>query len=252
MATSMEFPEPLKKKQYAEAIVNPSPMMDSSFVYVPVPGERGPKGEKGEKGEKGDKGEPGRRGEKGDPGPAGKNGKDGKNGVDGKDGADGFSNVAVYNQQVGWGLYGNKHQQQVKTGIQKGDNGWVNLSSDGLGENTNELYLPENCVSLWNAELKRFNFKPLKIGTIVDIRYDLEITTFVNNTEVFVRTYVPEQDYCPVSFVGLFKYQFSYDISISQRLYVENNRVKNVGAIPQIRTDFDALVAVKNIFISVS
>ena len=243
MATSMDFPENIKKKQYGESPINPTPNLDQSFVYIPVPGQQGERGPKGEKGDKGDRGEPGTPGSKGE---KGEKGLPGKNGIDGK------STIGVSEQQIGWALYENLELSQIRLGITKGDNGWVTFWSDGLGKNTNESYLPERNVSLWNAELRKFNFRPLKIGAVVDVRYDIELTTLTNNTEVSLRTFVKENMLNPTTFVGSLKYQYAYDLSIHQKLFIENNEIKNLGAVPQIRTDYDSYVVIKNIYISVS
>lgn len=240
MPTSMDFPEPEKKRKYADQLLNPSPTMDSSFAYIPVPGPQGEKGPKGDKGERGEKGDRGERGERGEPGIPGKNGKDG------------LGNTGVSEQQVGWALYENKNLVEVKTGINRGNNGWVNLWSDAQGKNTNETFLPDKSVSLWMPESRKINLKGLKVGSLVNIRYDVEITTFSNNTEVFFRTYIPEAAVSPISFVGSFKYQYTYDVSICQQFFVENKDIWTCGAYPQIRTDYDALVSMKNIYISVS
>ena len=241
MPTSMDFPDSNKKRKYADQQINPTPTMDNSFSYIPVPGPQGEKGPKGDRGDKGDKGEKGERGEKGDPGIPGKNGKDG------------IGNSGVSEQQIGWARYENRKEYSVKTGISNSESGWINLWSDALGLNTNIKYLPEDCVSLWIPEAKKINLKPLKIGAIVDIRYDLEITTFVNNTEVSFRTYIPKDELgSPVSMIGTLKYQYTYDISISQKIFVENDDIRICGAFPQIRTDHDAIASIKNIYISVS
>ena len=239
----MDFPEKPKKKKYSET-VNPSPSLDPSFSYIPVPGPQGEKGQKGDKGDPGQKGDKGDRGDKGDPGIPGKNGKDGK------DGKPGVGNAGVSGQQVGWASYKSSESlRPAKTGISNNDE-WINLWTDAIDSNTK--FLPENCVSLWIPEIRKFNFRPLNVGAIVNIRYDLEVTTLLTNTEIFFRTYVPGSESSPISFVGNFKYQYAYDVSINQTVYIENEDIKLSGAIPQVRTDNSCLIVVKNVFINVS
>ena len=241
MPTSMEFPESNKKRKYAEEQINPTPNLDNSFIYIPVPGPQGERGPKGEKGDNGQIGQKGEKGDRGEPGTPGKNGKDG------------ISNIGVSKQQVGWARYENNNLRSFKVSYSDKDDGWTNFWIDGLGEKTSVKYLPENCASLWIKDARKINLKPLNVGAILDIRYDLEISTLINGTEISVRTLIPESiEQSPISIVGPLKYQYSYDISLSHKIFIENESVKKGGAFPQIRTDQNILIIVKNIYISVS
>ena len=242
MSISMDFPESNRKKKYSENI-NPTPNIDPAFAYIPVPG---PQGEKGPKGDKGDPGERGPRGEKGDAGEPGIPGINGKNGKDGK------SSLPTYEQQSGWAYYENLKKHTFKLGISKGDDGWVNIFVDGNGKNTIEKFLPKDCTSLWNTESRKFNFKSLKTGTVVNIRYDIVLSTLSNNTEVWARTFIPFQEISPETYVGSLKYQYDYQISIENTLFILNDEVIRHGAYPQIRTDNDSLAIIKGIYVKVS
>ena len=67
-----------------------------------------------------------------------------------------------------------------------------------------------------------------------------------------VRTYFPNPETSVVTFAGTLKYQFEYDMSVTQKFYVENDLIRLGGAVPQIRTDLNALIEMKSIDISVS
>lgn len=237
MATSMDFPTP-KKKKYSDNI-DTGVIIDPA-MYIAVPG---PQGERGIQGPKGDVGPQGEKGQKGDPGVPGKNGKDGINGK---------SMLSPSEQNIGWACYDNENRRSIRLGATKGDDGWVKFGVDGLGKNTNELFLPKESVGLWNPETQRFNFKTLNIGAIITIRYDIELTTYSNNTEVWFRTFVDNFDNYPTTYVGSLKYQFDYDLSMQHTLFLENRSMQTLGGIPQIRTDNDASVTVKSMYITVS
>ena len=240
MATSMDFPNP-KKKKYSDNL-EPTIIVDPQ-MYIAVPG---PQGERGSIGPKGDTGDAGIQGLKGDKGDSGKDGKAGRNGVDGK------NILSPSEQNIGWACYDNLSQRSVRLGGTKGDDGWVVLSVDSQGPNTNELFLPKESVGLWNPELQKINFRTLNIGSIVTIRYNLILTTFNNNTEVWFRTFIDGTDQYPTNYVGNLKYQFDYDISMEHTLFVENKKIQSNGGIPQIRTDNDASAFIKSMHISVS
>lgn len=235
MSTSMDFPG--KSKKYSDN-VNSSYQLEQSVSFIAVPG---PQGEQGPKGDKGDSGPEGKQGPQGDAGRPGKDGKDGKPGE---------SSLSPSGQRTGWALYTNQNQKDILLGATKGNDGWVRFNFDCKGKN-NEIYLPENNVSLYNAESQKINLKALNVGSIVTVRYDIILTTFNNNTEVWFRTYIPESDLGPTTFAGNLKYQFSYDMSLEHTFFIESDIMKNYGAAPQILTDNDASMIVKSIYISV-
>lgn len=237
MATSMDFPNP-KKKKYSDNI-DTGVIVDPA-MYIAVPG---PQGERGIAGPKGDTGPVGEKGPKGDPGIPGKNGKDGK---------DGRNILSPSEQNIGWAYYENENKRSIRLGANKGDDGWVKFGVDGLGKNTNELFLPKESVGLWNPETQRFNFKTINIGSIITVRYNIELTTYANNTEVWFRTFIDNTENYPTTYVGSLKYQFDYDFSMQHTIFLENKGMQLSGGIPQIRTDYDASVIIKSMHIAVS
>lgn len=237
MAKSMDFPSAAKKKKYSDNLESSNQQDQSDIMYVAVPGPEGARGIQGPKGERGIAGEPGPKGDKGD---------------SGKDGKDGVSILSPSMQNIGWAHYDSDIEKPVRTGATKGDDGWVNLILDGIGKNTKELFLPRESVALWNSNTQRINFKTLNIGAIITIRYNLEITTFSNNTEVWVRTYVDRHDQYPTAYIGNLKYQYPYEMSVDQVMFLESKGVQTAGGIPQIRTDNDCSVVLKSMYISVS
>jgi hypothetical protein len=236
MAKSMDFPG--KAKKYSDNL-NQSYELEQPLSYIAVPG---PQGERGQKGDKGETGPEGKQGPKGDAGKPGKDGRDGKAGE---------SSLSPSGQRTGWALYENLSKKQVSLGATKGNDGWVRLNVDCLGSGTNEKYLPENGVSLFNPTTQKVNLRGLKIGSIITIRYDIILTTFSNNTEVWFRTMIPDHEKHPTTFAGNLKYQFDYDMSIEHSFFLENEKMQNAGAFPEILTDNDSMVATKAMYIFV-
>jgi hypothetical protein len=229
---------------YAEQVLqqqSSSNTLDIPFQqsqFIPVPGARGDRGEKGEKGEMG------ASGAKGDTGPRGEKGKDGKDGKNGKDG------ISLSGQIPGWAKYKNKDKTIFDLGISEGDNGWVSLFLKSDKENSIETFLTSNQeTELWSNDAKCINFIAVKVGARVDIIYDIELTTFSNNTDVWMRTFFHSIEADFPTFVGCFKYQGTYSLSVSQSIYVESNKF-NAFARPQIRTDMGSQVALKSITVS--
>jgi hypothetical protein len=237
ISKSMSFPNSKKNSTnlYIEK-VQENISLENNISFVPIPGPQGPVGPSGKDGVQGPKGDPG------------KPGKDGRDGLNGKPGA---SSISSSGQKAGWASYGNLNKKQIYLGATKGNDGWVRFGVDCKGPETNEKYLPENNVSLYNSTTQKINLKGIKIGSIITIRYDVTLTTLHNNTEVWLRTTVPESVNNTTTFAGNLKYQFDYDMSIENTFFLENNKMQNAGAFPEILTDNESLMVVKSIYIYV-
>ena len=240
VSKSMDFPSG-KKSSYAAQVEQSqaSPTVENALSFLPVPGPVGPQGPAGRDGRNGEQGLPGQQGEpgpKGDRGPAGINGQ---------------SSLSSSGQQAGWASYTNTINKPTKLGISQGDDGWVTLLLDTKDKSQNEKYLPEGCTSLWNSHQRALNFHGIKEGSQVSVTYNFELTTYSSNTEVWLRTYFATNDQEFVQFVGSLKYQNTYSLSVTQNIFIEDQAMWGNGAVPQIRTDFDASVIFNSVYVSV-
>jgi hypothetical protein len=241
MSVSKNMDFPISKKSSYSQLTQQAQPVENSISYIPVPGPQGPKGDPGSAGVRGERGE---RGEKGDAGPKGDPGKNGKDGKDGK------TYLPVYEQDTGWAKYGNSNTEQTRLGATRGQDGWVSFMVDR--KPSNEKYLPRDSVSLYGGDTKRINLKGIKVGSRLDVTYTFEVETLSSNTELWCRTYFPGTDREITTLMGILKYQYTYEMSVTQSIFVESESDKNSGAVPQLRTDMDALARLKTIHISVS
>ena len=237
---SMDFPN-AKKSSYAAQVEQSqsSPYQENTLSFLPVPGPQGPQGPAGKDGKDGligPQGPEGPKGQKGERGPSGQNG---------------LSSLSSSGQQAGWASYTNTIDKPTKLGISQGDDGWVTLLLDTKDKSQNEKYLPEGCTSLWNSHQRALNFHGIKEGSQVFVTYNFELTTNTSNTEVWLRTYFASNDQEFVQLVGSFKYQGTYVLSTTQQIFIENAAMWGNGAVPQIRTDFDASVIFNSVYVSV-
>lgn len=239
MAVSKSVPTPFKTKDpYIEKVIEAQQnivpeVSQTTQTYVPVPGPQGPQGATGPQGPKGDSG------------PEGVAGVRGEKGKDGKDGRDG---VSLSGQQPGWAKYNNSEIKKVTLGITEGDNGWVTLNFKA--GSSNSIFLPKNNEVLWIDASQAFNFLGLAAGTKVQISYNIQLSTYSANTDVWVRALFTKNKEEQVNFVGSLKYQNTYDFVIDQTLYIENESFRSLVK-PQIRTDFSAEMILKSITISI-
>ena len=245
MAKSMDFPDAAKKKKYSDIIQqDQQSLTEHNISYIAVPGPQGPQGIQGPKGEQGIQGLQGLQGPKGDPGKDGRNGRDGKHGI---------SMLSPSGQNIGWAFYYNHQQKHLQLGAENGNDGWVKMNLVSKGNKTIEKFLPtQDSVSLWIDVAQKINLKGLKIGSILDIIYNVEITTLQNNTELWYRSYIDGSDSYPISYAGTLKYQFTYDISLQHKLVIDSYITQNFGICPEIRTDNDSIAILKSILIAVS
>jgi len=237
---SMDFPSAKKSGYAAQVEQNQNTYQENTLSFLPVPGPQGPQGPAGRDG---------KDGKDGSVGPQGPEGQKGQKGEKGSSGQNGLSSLSSSGQQAGWSSYFTDSEIEIRLGATRGTDGWVSLYiSDG---EKNEEFLPKDCVSLWNPHSRMLNFKGLKIGSQVFVTYNLELTTFTQNTEVWMRTFFPSHEQEIAHLVGSFKYQHTYNISITQQVFIENQKMWGNGAVPQLRTDFDASVILNSIYISV-
>jgi hypothetical protein len=237
---SMDFPG-AKKSSYAAQVEQSqsTPYQENTLSFLPVPGPTGPQGPAGKNGIDGKEGPQGPEGKPGPKGSAGPNGKDG------------LSSLSSAGQQAGWASYTNDIDKPTKLGISQGDDGWVTLLLDTKDKIQNETYLPKGCTSLWNSHQRALNFHGIKQGSQVFITYNFELNTYTSNTEVWLRTYFASKDKEFVQLVGSFKYQNAYNLSVTQQIFIEDQAMWGNGAVPQIRTDFDASVIFNSVYVSV-
>ena len=241
VSKSMDFPG-AKKPSYIAQVEQPKAKIfsDNTLTFLPVPGPVGPQGPSGRDGRDGSVGP---QGPVGDKGPRGEKGNPGK---------DGESYFPVYEQKPGWARYDNLNKENFRFGTERGIDGWVDFYVDAKNKNTNELYLPENGVSIYNPSSRRLNFKNLKLGSRIQVTYNFDITTFNNNTEVWARSYFPDTKDAYVSFVASLKYQGTYELSTTHTFSIDNEIDKHSGVSPQIKSDLEAIATIKSIQISVS
>lgn len=231
----MSFPVN-EKTAYATKVLESQITSDlPSQNYFAIPGPQGEMGPPGRNGIPGIQGPPGPKGEKGNPGKPGKDGK---------------SSITASGQDPGWASYSDSAPSTIKLGVTRGTDGWVSLYI-GKNQISENRYLPEGGSALYNPETKRVNLKGLKLGSQVEVTYHFTVETFYSNTEIWFRSFLPGSQSETTSFVGLLKYQHSYDLSVTHNIFLGKESDKISGIIPQIRTDFDGSAKLKTIYISV-
>jgi hypothetical protein len=247
MAISKNMDAP--KTKYSEAVKSTKSIESNNTEYIAVPGIQGEKGEAGPIGPPGPEGPRGERGIPGKDGKDGPQGPQGPKGEPGRGGGEGYESPS--GQYPGWAYYENKNKKPMLLGPDRGDDGWVDILMDDDIDSNILRFLPVGSVSLWNSVTQRINFKQLKVGARVDIRYDIALTTDTNSTEAWIRTYIPKVE-SPTGYIGMLKYKYPYEMSINQTLYVDLSKIRSEGGIIQARADNESSIILKGMYISIS
>lgn len=104
------------------------------------------------------------------------------------------------------------------------------LTNDTLGDSTNTSNAPYGVSSVWNATSNVFDFSQLSIGDTIDIRFDVNVTTTVNNQ--IVKGYVKLGVGSPSEYIlGIFGQQIKTPASNTQTvltsIYIGNTDIIN-------------------------
>jgi hypothetical protein len=247
MAISKNMDAP--KTKYSEAVKSTKNIEANNTEYIAVPGIQGERGNTGPAGPQGPEGPRGERGIPGKDGKDGPQGPQGPKGDPGRGGGEGYESPS--GQYPGWAYYQNKNKKPLFLGPDRGDDGWVNVLMDDDIDNNILKFLPSGSVSLWNSATQRINFKQLRVGAKVDIRYDIVLTTETNSTEAWIRTYIPKVE-SPTGYIGMLKYKYPYEMSVNQTLYVDISKIRSEGGIIQARADNESTIILKGLYISIS
>lgn len=120
-----------------------------------------------------------------------------------------------------------------------GGAGFVNLTNDELGVSTNKLYPPSGVTDVWNAATNEFDFSQLPLGSQVQIRIDLLVTTLSPNTQIDIAMElgVGGSPY-DIQWVDVFeKSAAAHRITVSDFIYIGDLNTKNNPAIFKIEAD---------------
>jgi hypothetical protein len=239
----MEFPGQSKKRQYSDIVqTNPQSIENiQQDTVIAIKGDTGPAGPQGPKGDIGSEGPIGKQGTQGPKGPKGDVGAQGPKG-----------DTGLIEKGSGWAQYYCQNPKSYNIGSTRGTDGWVEFFLDKDLVTSNEKFLTQGYPPLYNTSTGRLNFKALPYGSIVKVRYEFAVETFSNNTELWLKTVLCGGEKEVISYLGLLKYQYMYDMTFEQTLYLEDDSFIKRGAIPYLRSDNAAALFPKSIHICAS
>ena len=154
--------------------------------------------------------------------------------------------------RVGWGNY-----HDYATGITPqaiSATTWTKLTNDALGSLTDETYLPTGVTTLWDSVNDQFDFTDLPLGSTVDLRFDIEVTTSGANQYVALRLVLGESDPSEYT-LGVsdihYKTAGTYNVVHYTGIYIGNTITKDNPGQLEIYSDATCDVVVNGFYVRV-
>lgn len=152
--------------------------------------------------------------------------------------------------RVGWGNY-NDYATSI-TPISVSATTWTKLTNDALGSLTDETYLPDGVTTLWDDTNDQFDFTDLPLGSTVDIRTDIVITTTAANQYISIRFVLGEGDPYEYNLViadDHFRYVGTYTSTKYNGVFIGNTLTKDNPGQVEIYSDAACTVQVNGFYI---
>ena len=133
---------------------------------------------------------------------------------------------------------------------------WYALTNDGLGSFTLTDYGKIGVADVWDASTNSFDWSGLEVGSRVDLRVDITVTTTSANQVVYVHLFNDDggaSEYeIPVDSGSFHKAPGAHRITISQFFYIGNEETKNGLSRLKIKSDGTGSVVVSGWAIGVA
>ena len=127
-----------------------------------------------------------------------------------------------------------------------GGAGFINLTNDGAGPNSNDSFAPLGVTDVWDTTNNRFDFSDLSVGDQLIVRVDIEVTTTSANQEIALdlQLGVGGSPYSLVFDRRQIKSAGTYGLVIPLSFYIgDTNTLNNYGNI-RVSSDSNATVVV--------
>lgn len=123
------------------------------------------------------------------------------------------------------------------------------MTNDGAGANTITAFRPDGLSPIWDVATNRFDFSELRVGDVVDLRLDFDITIAGNNREIKTRIVVAEGSATEFSLeldVRQFKTAGLYHFIVLATGYIGSEDVRDYPARVEMTSDVGGDTVVVN------
>ena len=128
---------------------------------------------------------------------------------------------------------------------------WTGLTNDGLGAGTNTSFLPRNVPSLFDSSTNKLDLSQSRIGDVVRIRLNLDLTPSVNNSCLHLRLWFPTEGWALTRRLARMDEGagIAYPLVEDFRFFVGSDAVITGGCQVEILTGAESSVLVNGFFI---
>ena len=138
---------------------------------------------------------------------------------------------------IGWADYNDT--LTAVTPISPTINVFTKITNNGLGPYTNTSQLPTGVTSLWNPVTNQIDLSQMAIYSMVNARYDLQVTTTAANQEVFLSVFLaigsPSAYESPRLYTQ-YKSAGTYPLTVWSGSYIGSTDVKNFPAEIRVKS----------------
>ena len=123
----------------------------------------------------------------------------------------------------------------------------VLMTNDEAGAFTNKTYAPLGITDVWDSSINMFDWSELKLGDMIDIRLEFQLTTTSVNTEIFVDLHLGTGGSAyTIPFISEFnsKNTGTRTVSTYNGVYMGDTNTLNNGGQFRITTDKDCSIVV--------
>mgnify|MGYP000356743854 CR=1 FL=1 len=122
----------------------------------------------------------------------------------------------------------------------------TDITNDGAGPFTNKTYAPVGVSDVWNAATNLFDWSDLKLGDMVDIRLDLNVTTLSPNqlVEIDLLVAIGGSQYAIPFSRNVYKNAGTQNLNGYNWIYMGDANTLNNGAKFVVRSDSAATLVV--------
>ena len=120
-----------------------------------------------------------------------------------------------------------------------GGAGFTYLTNDELGAFTNKLFPPDGITDIWDASSNEFDFSQLPLGSKIEIRLDLTVTTSGANTQIdgALELGIGNTPYDVQWFDRFEKSSGSHPVTVTSFIYIGDNNTQNFPAKFKVEAD---------------
>lgn len=153
--------------------------------------------------------------------------------------------IEALQQQIGFADYNDAATGVTPISVSPGT--WTKLTNDKLGPFTKEDALPFGVTRVWDHATNQAKLDELPLNSMINGRYDLEITTSGANQQVQLSLFLgvgSTSEYESPKLIQNFKTAGTYRITVFSGSYVGSNDIKNYPAEIKMKSDASCTVRV--------